>query len=142
MVKQMLTGQNDTEIKYQNPVIQQITEKIIGCAFNVSNGLGTGFLEKVYENALVHEIRKAGLSVHQQFPIPVVYDGIIVGDYVADLLVEETILVELKVAQDLDDIHLAQCLNYLRATGYPVCLLINFYRPKLQYKRIYPPHRQ
>lgn len=113
-----------------------LTERIIGCAFTVSNTLGCGFLEKVYENALAHELRKAGLSVQQQWRISVFYDGVEVGDYVADLLVEECVLVELKAAKGLDDVHVAQCLNQLRTTGLSVCLLFNFGRPKLEIKRL------
>ena len=114
----------------------QVTEKVIGCSFAVANGLGSGFLEKVYENALAHEIRKQGLAVQQQYGVPVYYDGALVGDYVADLLVEGRVLVELKVVKCLDEIHMAQVLNYLKATGLSVCLLINFGRPKLEIKRI------
>jgi len=114
----------------------EITEKIIGCAYRVSNGLGTGFLEKVYENALAHELRKTGLSVRQQYPIPVYYDSVLVGDYFADLLAENCILVELKVVKALDEIHMAQCINYLKATGLELCLLINFYYQKVQIKRL------
>ena len=106
--------------------INEITGKIIGSAYTVSNTLGCGFLEKVHENALAHELRKAGLRVLQQHPIKVRYDGIIVGEYVADLLVENCVLVELKVAKDLDNVHMAQCLNYLKATGIKVGLIINF----------------
>jgi GxxExxY protein len=94
-----------------------MTETIIGCAFRVANGLGVGFLEKVYENGLFHELRKAGLQVEQQKAIQVEYDGVIVGNYVADLLVEDEVLIELKVAKSINEIHLAQCLNYLPATG-------------------------
>jgi len=116
--------------------LNEITERVIGCAFVVANTLGNGFLEKVYENALAHELRKSGLSVEQQKSIKVNYDGIVVGDYVADLLVQDMVLVELKAVKSLDDIHLAQCLNYLRATGLKVCLLANFGTPKVQIKRI------
>jgi len=116
--------------------INQITEKVIGCAYQVGNGLGSGFLEKVYENALAHEIHKAGLHVAQQHPIRVSYDGVIVGDYYADLLVEDCLLVELKTVKLLDDVHMAQCMNYLKATGLQVCLLINFYRSKVEIKRV------
>ena len=104
-----------------------ITRKVVGASFTVANTLGTGFLEKVYENALAHEIRKAGLQVEQQCNIHVRYDGVIVGDYTADLLVSQAVLVELKVAKTLDDIHFAQCMNYLKATGLRVRLLINFW---------------
>ena len=141
VIMNMETTQRDGESINLNPEIHLITEKIIGCAFKVSNGLGSGFLEKVYENALVHELHKIGVSVQQQVLVPVTYDGINVGEYVADLLVENIVLIELKVVQDLNQIHFAQCMNYLRATGLPVCLLMNFYRPKLQYKRILHPHR-
>ena len=80
-----------------SPDVNLITEKIIGCAYDVSNTLGAGFVEKVYENALVHRIRKStSLVVAQQHPIKVVYDGIIVGEFLADLLVDERVLVELK----------------------------------------------
>ena len=116
--------------------LDEITRKIIGCAYAVSNSLGSGFLEKVYENALTHELRKAGLQVVQQFGTPVSYDGVVVGDYIADLLVEQIVLVELKAAKALDDIHMAQCLNYLKATGFHVCLLLNFGKPKVEVKRI------
>lgn len=116
--------------------LNQITEKIIGCAYTVGNQLGTGFLEKVYENALAHELRKAGLVVHQQHPIDVVYDGVLVGEFVADLLVEDAVLVELKAIKRIGDIHLAQCLNYLKATNRRVCLLLNFGHTKVQVKRV------
>ena len=116
--------------------LDEITEKIIGCAFRVANVLGCGFLEKVYENALAVELRKSGLRVEQQAPIQVMYEGVVVGDYVADLLVEECVLVELKAVKSIDEVHTAQCLNYLKATGLKVCLLINFGRPKVKVKRI------
>jgi GxxExxY protein len=126
----------------ENPVplgldeINRITEKIIGCAYRVSNTLGSGFLEKVYENALAHELRKAGLSALHQYAIHVYYDGIIVGEFAADLLVEQQILIELKAIVALGAIQMAQCLNYLKATGLPLCLLINFGKPKVEIKRI------
>ena len=102
----------------------------------VANILGAGFLEKGYENALALEIRKAGLHVKQQHCVQVKYDGIIVGDFTADLLVHDCVLVELKACKAFDDIHVAQCMNYLRATSLSVCLLINFGSPKVQIKRI------
>ncbi|MGZ0171403.1 MAG: GxxExxY protein [Planctomycetales bacterium] len=116
--------------------ISPLTEKIIGCAFKVSNTLGPGFLEKVYENALAHELRKAGLEFRQQYPVSVIYDGAVVGEFLADLLVNEQVVVELKAAKNLDDAHLAQCLNYLKATGLPLCLLINCDTPRVQVKRV------
>ena len=116
--------------------LNSITEKIIGCAFQVSNKLGVGFLEKVYENALIHELTTAGLIIEKQIPLKVHYDGVIVGDYAADLLVEKCVLVELKTVSNLEKIHLAQCLNYLKATGLKICLLINFGTIKVQIKRV------
>jgi GxxExxY protein len=107
-------------------MLNQITEQIIGCAFKVANILGCGFAEKVYENAMAHELCKSGLSTEQQKPITVIYDGVVVGKYLADLVVEGKILVELKSVRSLDDAHTAQCLNYLSATGIPICLLLNF----------------
>ena len=93
-------------------------------------------MRKVYENALVHELRKSGFAVSQQHPVVVRYDGIVVGEYTADLLVEQIVLVELKVAKVIDEIHLAQCPNYLKATGLHLCLLLNFGKPRLEIKRI------
>ena len=116
--------------------INDITEKIIGCAYNVGNVLGSGFLEKVYENALLHEIRKTGLNVVQQHSIKVRYDNVIVGDFFADLFVEDKVLIELKVSKSLSNIHMAQCINYLKATNIKICLLINFGKPKVAIKRI------
>ena len=114
----------------------KITETIIGCAYRVSNALGSGFLEKVYENALAVELRRAGLDVVQQVPIDVWYEGEVVGQYVADLQVAGCVLVELKACKALDNVHVAQCINYLKATGRKVCLLINFGNPKLEIKRL------
>jgi GxxExxY protein len=102
----------------------------------VSNALGIGFLEKVYENALAHELRKAALRVKQQEPIKVHYDGTIVGDYAADLLVEDGVIVELKVAKGVEPVHEAQLLNNLRATGARVGLILNFGTPRLGIKRM------
>ncbi len=116
--------------------LNAITERIIGCAYTASNTLGSGFLEKVYENALAHELRKNGVGVEQQTSIQVVYDGVVVGDYSADLCVEDSVLVELKATKALEDVHLAQCMNYLKATGMKICLLINFGTPKILVKRI------
>jgi GxxExxY protein len=112
-----------------------ITERIIGCAYKVAKKLGCGFLEHCYENAMAYEMRKAGLSVQQQVRLNVWYDDIIVGEYVADLIVEGSVLVELKAIQSLDAVHTAQCINYLAATKLPLCLLINFGK-RVDIKRI------
>jgi GxxExxY protein len=103
-----------------------MSKHIIGCAFTVANKLGCGFLENVYEHALAHELCKAGLAVMQQRGIDVTYDDIIVGEYFVDLLVDDTILIELKTAAKLNVIHRAQCVNYLRATRMHLCLPMNF----------------
>jgi GxxExxY protein len=125
--------------KMPSPDVNLITQKIIGCSFDVSNALGTGFVEKVYENALVHRIRKStGLIVVQQYPIKVSYDDIVVGEFFADLLVAERVLVKLKAVSNLVPDHLAQALNYLRATGIKICLLINFGRSKVEINRLLP----
>ena len=117
-------------------MLNALSERIIGCAFTVTNRLGSGFLEKVYENALAHELRKAGLTVAQQQGVSVIYDDVIVGEYAADLLVEAAVVVELKAVRALDDVHQAQCMNYLRATGMHLCLLLNFGKPRLEIRRI------
>jgi GxxExxY protein len=116
--------------------LNRVTEKIIGCAFKVGNTLGVGFLEAVYENALVHELRKTGLLVEQQKMLEVWYDGIVVGNYRADLLIENAIIVELKAVTTLDSKHFSQCMNYLKTTGLTLCLLINFGNPKVEIKRV------
>jgi GxxExxY protein len=117
-------------------VLNPLSKRVIGCALTVSNALGSGFLEKVYENALAHELRKARLAVEQQRGITVTYDGIAVGEYFVDLLVEDAVLVELKTVRALEGAHRAQCLNYLRATGRHLCLLMNFGMPRLEVRRI------
>lgn len=117
--------------------LNSLSERVIGCAYSVSNALGCGFLEKVYENALAHEIRKTGLRVEIQRPLQVIYDGVIVGEYFADLLIEGVLLIELKATNGFSDNHKAQCINYLNATKFPLCLLINFGRPRVEIKRIF-----
>lgn len=113
-----------------------LTEQIIGCAYIVGNKLGAGFLEKVYENALVHELSKSGLDVSRQQPINVHYDDVVVGEYFADLVIEGEIIVELKVVTSFNNAHLAQCLNYLKATKRKLGLLINFGGNGVQIKRV------
>jgi len=113
-----------------------LTQRVIGSAFTVYNTLGYGFLEKVYENALVHELRKAGLHITQQKPFPVFYDGINVGDYVADLLVGDSLIVELKSAKAIDASHIAQCLNYLKAARLRHGLLLNFGPQRVEIRRL------
>ena len=116
--------------------LNELTERIIACAFTVANELGAAFLEKVYKNALRLELIAAGLSVVREQSIPVRYRGEVVGEYWADLLVNECVLIELKAVREFDDVHKAQCINYLKATGLRICLLINFGKPKIEVKRI------
>ena len=111
-----------------------LTQKIIGCAYTVHNILGPGFLEKVYENALRIELEKLGLKVKQQAPINVSYDGQVVGEYYADLWVDERVVIELKAAQTLVKQHEVQLVNYLTAIGIDCGLLLNF-GPSVQVKR-------
>jgi GxxExxY protein len=114
----------------------ELTEKILGAALKVQNTLGAGFLEEVYENALSIELRKCGLSVESQKTFPVQYEGTVVGNYQADLVVSARVVVECKAVSNLDSVHEAQLMNYLKASGIRVGLLINFARPKLQYRRL------
>jgi GxxExxY protein len=106
--------------------INALTEKVIGCAYRVHNELGSGYLEKVYENALRIELTEAGLPVNQQHPIPVFYREQLVGDYFADLLVSDCLIVELKAIRTLAKEHEVQLVHYLTSTGIDDGLLINF----------------
>jgi GxxExxY protein len=113
-----------------------ITEKIIGCAMKVSNVLGCGFLEKVYENALVIELEKNGLIAQQQRSLFVYYDGLVVGQYTVDILVCSKVILELKAVSSIDVIHMAQLLNYLKASQLQIGLILNFGTPRLEIKRL------
>ena len=113
-----------------------LTGTVIGCAYDVANKLGHGFLEKVYENALAHQLRKRGIAAEQQRAISVHFDGVVVGDFAADILVDDSLIVELKCVKELNESHTAQCLNYLKATGRKTCLLINFGKPRIDIKRL------
>jgi GxxExxY protein len=111
-----------------------LTQEIIGCAYKVHNALGAGFLERVYENALRIELEKLGLRVKQQEPINVTYEGQVVGEYYADLWVDERVLIEVKAVQALVKQHEVQLVNYLSATRIESGLLLNF-GPSVQVKR-------
>ncbi|MGB7531595.1 MAG: GxxExxY protein [Halobacteriota archaeon] len=115
---------------------REITEKIIGAAQRVHNTLGYGFLEKVYQNALVIELRTLGLNVAVEQPIAVHYHGEIVGNYVADIVVDEKVILEIKAVKELSEIHEVQLVNYLKATGIEVGLLINFGRSLTVKRRV------
>jgi GxxExxY protein len=106
--------------------MENLTEIIIKSAFKVHNKLGSGFLERVYENALCVELRKIGLNVAQQYPVPVYYEGVLVGDFMTDIIVNELVIIELKAVENLIPVHEVQLVNYLTATGIDIGLLINF----------------
>jgi GxxExxY protein len=112
-----------------------VTYAIGGAVFEVNRVLGTGFLEKVYENALVLELKSRGLKVQAQVPFQVKYKGTLVGDFSVDLLVEDCVIVELKAVDRILPIHEAQLLNYLKASGLRVGLLVNFGRTKATIRR-------
>lgn len=116
--------------------VDGVTESIIAAAYQVSNTLGCGFLEKVYENALSYELSERSINVQQQYAMDVHYDGRLVGHFVADLLVESCVIVELKALRMLSNIHTAQCLNYLKASKLHVALLLNFGRARVQVRRV------
>jgi GxxExxY protein len=114
---------------------QELTEKIIGCAYKVYNEMGFGFLESVYEKCLLIELEKAGIRAESQKPITVHYDGQLVGNFIADILVEGKVILELKSVRRLAEVHEVQLVNYLTATGVDVGLLINFGAIKVCVKR-------
>jgi len=116
--------------------INDITYAIYGAVFEVNRVLGPGFLEKVYENALLVELKNRGLKAESQVPIKVSYKRNMVGEYFADILVEEKVILELKTVEKITKIHEAQLLNYLKATGLQVGLLVNFKHSKAEIKRI------
>ena len=116
--------------------LNELSRCVIGAAFQVSNVLGCHFKEKVYENAMCHELRKQGLNVEQQVSLQVFYDGVVVGDFIADLLVEGTLLVELKTSDAIIPQHESQAINYLSASGLPLCLILNFGTPRVGIKRM------
>lgn len=116
--------------------INKVTEMIIGSAYDIANELGHGFLEKVYENSLCIELKRKGLVVEQQKRITVLYKGDVVGEYIADILINDEIIVELKTIKSIENIHIAQCINYLKATDKKLGLILNFGNPKVEIKRI------
>ena len=115
---------------------KELSYEIVGIAMKIYNDLGYGFLEKVYENALKNELENRGLRIKQQYPIKVKYNNKIIGDYIADLFIEDKLIIELKAIEKLSKIHEAQLLNYLKATKIKVGLLINFSPTKLEFKKM------
>ena len=116
----------------------ELTYRIIGCAFAVHNELGHGYLEKLYESALVFELTQLGLRVARQVPLAVNYKGVVIGEYIADLIVEDVVLIELKAVRAIDPVHIAQCINYVTATRIPIGLVINF-GIKVEHRRVAGP---
>jgi GxxExxY protein len=124
------------EVNRDKVLYAELSYKIVGLAMEVHNKLGFGFLEKVYENALMVLLRREEVPAKQQCPIKVFFDREEVGHYAADIVVDSTILLELKAAESLTDAHRAQALNYLKATGLRLALLLNFGKRKLEYERL------
>ena len=114
-----------------------LTEKIIGCAMKVHRELGSGFQEYIYQRALEIELKKIAIKFIREYEMPIYYQGEKIGIRVVDFFVDEKIMVELKAVTDMNDVHLAQGLNYLEASGYEVGLLINFGAKSLQFKRLH-----
>jgi GxxExxY protein len=114
---------------------EELTRKIIGCAYKVFNTMGHGFLESVYEKCMLLELRKLGLTVENQYKIKVFYDGQVVGEFDADLFVDGKVIVELKAVRALLEVHEVQLVNYLKATGIDVGLLLNFGEQRVDVKR-------
>lgn len=115
---------------------KELTERLLGIAFKIHNKLGFGFLEKIYENALTYEFKKEGISFEKQKTLQVWYEDIIIGDYVADVVVEDKIILEIKAVKELNSTFEAQLLNYLKATGLKIGYLLNFGKSRVEYKRI------
>jgi len=122
---------NEKEILHKD-----LSYKIIGLAMEVHGKLGYGFLEKVYENALMLLFKREGIKAKQQAPIKVLFEEVIVGDYIADILVEDKVILELKSLEKISDVHRAQALNYLKATGLHLAIILNFGKNRLEYERL------
>ena len=116
--------------------LNSLTEAVIGAAFEVSNTLGAGFLEKLYERALVNELALRGITAVTQVSYPVAYKGQLIGEFHPDLVVENILIVELKCVDRFAPTHLAQCLSYLQASGLTLALLLNFQHPKVECRRV------
>ena len=112
-----------------------LTSRILKACFEVSNELGCGYLESVYEKSLIIALREEGLNCESQIPLQVTFRGYFVGEFTPDIVVENCVLLELKAVKKIAPEHIAQVLNYLKATGLPVCMLINFGNAKLEYRR-------
>lgn len=131
----MRTTEN-TEFPEDKYPYSKITDKIIGCAIEVHKTLGPGFLENIYESALIYEMKQHGIKFESQKAISISYKGIIIGDHRLDLLVEDEVVVENKAVKEFSDIHKAQILSYLKATGKKIGLLINFANTRIDIRRV------
>ena len=127
----MGTKKDKTEIIYK-----ELSYAVVGMAMKVHRELGPGFLEKVYENALMVLFRNEQIQAEQQSPIKVFFQNEIVGNYIADILVDNKIILELKTVEKITDVHTAQALNYLKATGLHLAIILNFHSQSLEYERI------
>ncbi len=123
----------NTEDRYPN---SKITDKIIKCAIEVHKTLGPGFMENIYESALIYEMKQQGLKVENQKVISILYKGTAIGEHRLDLVVEDEVVIENKTVKEFNDIHKAQILSYLKATGKRIGLLINFAKTKIEIKRV------
>ena len=132
-----MNNMNDFSSENQRVENDPFTEKVIGCAIKVHKTLGPGFLENIYHRALAHELSKIGIPYVTEARMQVIYDGIILGDYIADLLVDRRLVVELKAVETLLKVHEVQLVNYLSAVKFDLGLLINFGAQKIQLKRKY-----
>lgn len=115
---------------------KDLAYKIVGLAMDVHRQLGYGYLEKVYENAMMVLLRRGGIDAKQQHPVTVHFEGVIVGTYLADILVQDSIILELKSLDRITDVHRAQTLNYLKATGLRLAIILNFGKTRLEHERL------
>jgi len=116
--------------------LESLTQRVLAAVFEVSNILGAGFLEKVYQRALLRELTLRGMQATAEASLAITYKSHSVGEYFADIIVEGVLVIELKCVERLANEHMAQCLNYLRASGLGLCLLVNFQKPKVEWRRI------
>ncbi len=115
---------------------KELSYKTVGLAMKVHSSLGGGFLERVYENALAVLLRKEGINFKQQYPLKVYFEGEVVGEYLADIIIEEKVILELKVSEAITPVHKAQAINYLKATKLQLAIILNFGKQSLQYERV------
>lgn len=135
-VKNVMKTTENTEYTENNYPYSEITDKIIKCAIEVHKVLGAGFIESIYEKALISELKREGLKIDVQISVPIFYKGDNIGEHRLDLIVENAVIVEIKAVKEFNEIYQAQVLSYLKATGKRIGLLINFAKTKIEVKRI------